>query len=195
MEYTKKEWLIDYDDYISIHNVLYYTFYCSIVLLNHEENIIKEVIKTGNIDELLELYEEKRLQLGQILTTYAMNIQRETELEELKQMKQSEIKNINELQQIETQQQFLSLVNEEKKENEIQDEQELLDILARKRKSLDQLKKEKEKLSDDIIQLSITLESLKLEQYSLNKQFEVYNTCLTSENNSLHQLSLDSSSL
>ena len=60
MEYTKKEWLIDYDDYISIHNVLYYTFYCSIVLLNHEENIIKEVIKTGNIDELLELYEEKR---------------------------------------------------------------------------------------------------------------------------------------
>ena len=75
MEYTDKEWLIEYDDCLSIHNVLYYTLYCSHLLINHEENKIEDNVSEINLKEIIDEHEEWRLKLGRILQLYGTNIE------------------------------------------------------------------------------------------------------------------------
>ena len=67
MEYTDKEWLIDYEDCLSIYNIIYYILQTSHLLVNNEKTKIEEVVSKIDISTTIEHHEQMRLELENIL--------------------------------------------------------------------------------------------------------------------------------
>ena len=70
MEYTDKDWLIDYEDCLSIFNIIYYTLQTSDLLVNKQKTIIKEVVSQIDLTKTIQQHEQICLELENIIQSY-----------------------------------------------------------------------------------------------------------------------------
>lgn len=186
MEYTNKNWLIDYEDCLSIFNIIYYTLQTSDLLVNKQKTIIKEVVSQIELTKTIQQHEQISLELENIIQSYSNSIQRERELTEIKKRKQQEIDEMKEVKVFDSSlipMKLSELNNEMKleKENEILYLENLQEQKRRKEKQLEEFQTEKKNVMEKIISLNLHKETVIIDELLLNQRISFYQRELEKE--------------